>query len=164
MPKRKDPRKTWQDGHKRTWPQQFGLLFGCGAPTESPASCWSAPRWWNHQSWMMGWPPSDSCMTVQDLCGAAPVASPSRAFFCYVKSNLTIWFWMLSQQLLADLILLSFSVRCGLKTPQKQNNTWGTTVSMVFQGAVGSKTCSQQKLLVKWHSLRAAQGETTTSD
>lgn len=27
--------------------------------------------------------PSDSCMTVRDLCGAATVACPSRAFFFF---------------------------------------------------------------------------------
>jgi len=27
--------------------------------------------------------PSDSCMTVRDLCGAAPVACPGRAFFFF---------------------------------------------------------------------------------
>lgn len=152
--KGKIPGKTWEDGHKRAWPQQFGVLFG--------AWMWSS-HW--EPCLMLGCPrvvkplvtddgvtkPSDSCMTVRDLCGAATVACPSRAFFfffCYVKNDLTVWLWLWSQQFLADLILLSFSVRWGLKIPQKQNNTWYNTVSMAFQGAVRSRTCSQQKLLV----------------
>lgn len=32
------------------------LELECGAPTESPTSCWGAPGWWNHWSQMMGWP------------------------------------------------------------------------------------------------------------
>lgn len=128
------------------------LELECGAPTESPASCWGAPGWWNHWSQMMGWPSLLTPVWQLGTYVGQPLwlvpAGLFFFFFCYVKNDLTVWLWLWSQQFLADLILLSFSVRWGLKIPQKQNNTWYNTVSMAFQGAVRSRTCSQQKLLV----------------